>query len=146
MTTMTRNDALKLAAQCKGTQHGYLAGAYTKLTIGKLVAATTRGVVATAGYTGSFAATVNPLVGLDTIKRLGGTYVKILFMGLALILAWTVVGLILGAIFSVFDLPGLGNLPAKFIGALFSFYLSVVFSCVLGYALFKKSDTLAIHS
>jgi len=101
---------------------------------------------AIAGYTRSFTATLNPLVGLDTIKRLGGTYVKILFMGLALIFAWTIVGMILGAILSPFDLPGMGNIPAKFIGALFSFYISVVFSCILGYAMFKRSDTLAIRS
>ena len=101
---------------------------------------------AIAGYTRSFTATVNPLVGLDTIKRLGGTYVSILFMGLALVLAWTIVGIILGARFSPFDLPQMGNLPAKFLGSIFGFYLSVVFSCVLGYALFKKSDTLNIKA
>jgi hypothetical protein len=40
----------------------------------------------------------------------------------------------------------MGNIPAKFIGALVSFYLFTVFSCILGYALFKKSDKLAIQS
>lgn len=101
---------------------------------------------AVAGYTRSFMATINPLVGLDTIKRLGGTYVKILLMGLVLVLASGIVGTIFDALLSPFDLPGMGNLPAKFIGGLFSFYLFIVFSCVLGYALFKKSDKLAIHS
>ncbi len=99
-----------------------------------------------AGFTRSFGATINPLVGLDTIKRLGGTYVKILIMGLALIIASTIVGSIAGAILAPFDLPGMGNLPAKAIGALFGFYLFTVFACVLGYALFKKGDKLAIHS
>jgi hypothetical protein len=99
-----------------------------------------------AGYTRSFMATINPLVGLDTIKRLGGTYVQILLMGLLLVVASGILGAILGAVLSPFDLPGMGNLPAKFIGALFSFYLFTVFSCVLGYALFKKSDKLAIQS
>jgi hypothetical protein len=101
---------------------------------------------AVAGYTRSFVATINPLVGLDTIKRLGGTYVKILFMGLVLVIASAIVGEIAGAIFSPFDLPGMGNLPAKAIGALFGFFLWVVFSCILGYAIFKKSDALAINS
>ena len=100
---------------------------------------------AVAGYTRSFTTTINPLVGLDTIKRLGGTYVKILLMGAALLVAWMIAGIFLGAIFSPFDLPGLGNLPAKFFGAIFSFYLAVVFSCILGYAMFKKSDKLAIQ-
>src|SRR5690606_6332074 len=33
---------------------------------------------AVAGYTRSFTATISPLIGLDTIKRLGMSYVKIL--------------------------------------------------------------------
>ena len=101
---------------------------------------------AVAGYTRSFSATINPLVGLDTIKRLGGTYVKILLMGLVLVMASGIVATILGAILAPFDLPGMGNIPAKFIGALFGFYLSVVFSCVIGYAMFKKSDALSIKA
>lgn len=99
---------------------------------------------AVAGYTRSFMATINPLVGLDTIRRLGGTYIKILLMGLVLVIASGIVGGIAGMVLAPFDLPGLGNLPAKAIGALFGFYFSVVFSCVLGYALFKKSDNLDI--
>ncbi|MEO6334415.1 MAG: hypothetical protein ABIO91_05460 [Pyrinomonadaceae bacterium] len=101
---------------------------------------------AVAGYTRSFTATINPLVGLDTIKRLGGTYVKILLMGLALVVVSAVVGRILGALLSPLDLPGMGNIPAKFIGSLLGFYLWTVFSCVLGYAMFKKSDKLAIKA
>lgn len=100
---------------------------------------------AVAGYTRSFMATINPLVGLDTIKRLGGTYVKLLLMGFVLVLASGIVGAILGAILAPLDLPRIGNLPAKAIGALFGFYLWTVFSCVLGYALFKKSDKLEIR-
>jgi hypothetical protein len=100
---------------------------------------------AIAGYTRSFTSTLNPLVGLDTIKRLGGTYVTILFMGLVLLIASMLVGGILGAIFSPFDLPQMGNLPANFIGSLFGFYIWIVFSCVLGYALFKKSDKLNLE-
>ena len=101
---------------------------------------------AVAGYTRLFSATINPLVGLDTIKRLGGTYVKIALMGLVLVIAWLIVGMFLNAIFSPFDLPQMGNLPAKFFGSLFSFYLFAVFSCILGYALFKKSDELNIKA
>ena len=41
---------------------------------------------AVAGYTRSFMATVNPLVGLDTIKRLGADYGKILLMGFVLLI------------------------------------------------------------
>ncbi|MEP6704244.1 MAG: hypothetical protein ABJB34_05515, partial [Acidobacteriota bacterium] len=101
---------------------------------------------AVAGYTRSFMATINPLVGLDTIKRLGGTYIKILLMGLALVITSAVVGRILGALLSPLDLPGMGNIPAKFIGSILGFYLWTVFSCVLGYAMFRKSDKLAIKA
>lgn len=97
---------------------------------------------AVAGYTRSFAATINPLVGLDTIKRLGGSYYLILVMGLVLAIMSGMVSGVFGMIFSAFDMPTVGNLPAKFLGSMFGFYFSVVFSCVLGYALFKKADKL----
>ncbi|HEX6124412.1 MAG TPA: hypothetical protein VFZ23_03490 [Pyrinomonadaceae bacterium] len=101
---------------------------------------------AVAGYTRSFTATINPVVGLDTIKRLGGTYFKILLMGLALVIASGIVSVVTGVIFAPLDLPAFGNIPANAIGALVAFYLWVVFSCILGYALFKNSDKLQIHS
>ena len=101
---------------------------------------------AVAGYTRSFMATINPVVGLDTIKRMGGTYFSLLFMGIVLMIASMIVGGLAGAILSPLDLPGFGNLPAKAIGALIGFYLWVVFSCLLGYAIYKKSDKLAIES
>lgn len=101
---------------------------------------------AVAGYTQSFAATINPAVGLDTIKRLGLDYVKILLMGLALvIMSGSVTGL-LSLIFLPFGMPGFGNIPAKAVGSLFGFYFSVVFSCVLGFAMFKAADRLRLPS
>ena len=97
---------------------------------------------AVAGYTRSFTATINPLVGLDTIKRLGLDYVKILLMGLAIVVFITGVGMLLSVIFSAFELPHLGNIPAKIIGGIFTFYFTIVFSCILGYALYKNSAKL----
>jgi hypothetical protein len=99
---------------------------------------------AVAGYTRSFAATINPLVGLDTIKRFGVDYVKILTMAFVLLVASIVVTGILGAVFAVFNLPMVGNLPATALSALFTFYLSAVFSCILGYALYKSADRLGL--
>ena len=99
---------------------------------------------AVAGYTRSFTATMNPLVGLDTIKRLGTSYILILVMGLLLAIAATLVSGVLSVIFSPIDLPSMGNLPAKAIGSLFGFYLSVVFSCTIGYALYKAADRLKL--
>ncbi len=97
---------------------------------------------AVAGYTRSFVATVNPLVGLDTIRRLGLTYVKILLMALLLLLAAGTVGAVLEIVLSPFDLPRVGNLPAMVVGSFVTFYFSVVFSCLLGFALFKSADAL----
>jgi hypothetical protein len=96
-----------------------------------------------AGYTRSFAAAINPMVGLDTIKRIGFDYVKIFFMSLFLLfIVPAIIGGILGFILKAFDMPGVGNLPATAIGSLFTFYFSVVFSLVLGYALYKNSAKL----
>ena len=99
---------------------------------------------AVAGYTRSFTATINPLVGLDTIKRLGIDYVKILAIGLVLGIMSLVVGGVLGVIFAPFDLPNLGNIPVNALGSIFTFYVSVVFSCILGYALYKSADKLGL--
>ena len=100
---------------------------------------------AVAGYTRSFMATINPAVGLDTIKRLGLDYVKIWFMGLLIVIFSGIISVILAVVLSPFDMPRMGNLPATAIGSLFTFYFSVVFSCILGYALYKASDRLNLY-
>ncbi len=97
---------------------------------------------AVAGYTRSFAAVVNPLVGLDTIKRLGGTYAKILLMFFIIGVFTFVATVFLQKIFAPLDLPRIGNLPVKFVGSLITFYFSVVFSVTLGSALYKSADRL----
>jgi hypothetical protein len=97
---------------------------------------------AVAGYTRSLAATLNPLVGLDTIKRLGFDYVKILGMTLILVVISGSIGFLLSLIFAPFDLPRMGNLPAIAIGSWFTFYFSIVFSIILGYALYKNTEKM----
>lgn len=101
---------------------------------------------AVAGYTRSFAAAVNPLVGLDTIKRFGGTYVLILIMSLLLVVATAFVGGVASTLLAAFDMPSIGNIPATFISSIAGFYTYVVFACVLGYALFKKAEVLDLPS
>jgi len=101
---------------------------------------------AVAGYTRSFTSTINPAVGLDTIRRLGFDYVKLLFMSLLLVIASVIVSGVLALILVPFDLPGMGNMPAKAIASLFSFYLIIVFSCILGFVIFKASDRLQLYS
>jgi hypothetical protein len=63
-------------------------------------------------------------------------------MGLALVIASFFVGLVTGLIFSPFNLPTFGNIPANIIGAMFSFYISVVFAVILGFALYKNADKM----
>ena len=95
-----------------------------------------------AGYTKSFVATMKPSIGWETIRILGWDYIKILAMCFALTAAMFFIGVILGIIFYAFHLPGMGNLPAKAVGALFGFYFSVVYALVLGFALYKNADKL----
>lgn len=97
---------------------------------------------AVAGFTGSFAAAVNPLVAFDTIKRLGFDYFKVVviftfFIALAFGLNAT-----LQFVFSSVNLPMFGNLPAKAVVSVFAFYLSIVFSVALGIVLSNNSARL----
>lgn len=100
---------------------------------------------AVAGYTRSFSATINPMVGLDTIRRLGGSYVLILIMGFLVGVMSIIVMGVVAVLFSPFKLPMVGNLPATVISSFVSLYFSVVFSCILGYALFKSRDKLKLY-
>lgn len=100
---------------------------------------------AVAGYTRTFTSTINPLVGLDTIKRLGLDYIKLLGITAILMVASIMVGGLLSMIFASLALPGLGNIPATAISAFFTFYLVAVFSCLLGYLLFKRADKLGLQ-
>lgn len=99
---------------------------------------------AVAGYTRSFAATINPTVAIDTIRRLGSDYVKIIAMGFVVVVIYGVISGVVALVLSPFDLPGMGNLPAIAVTAFIGFYLFAVFSCVLGYAFFKASDRLKL--
>ncbi|NNE67307.1 MAG: hypothetical protein HKN33_12140 [Pyrinomonadaceae bacterium] len=100
---------------------------------------------AVAGYTKSFGAAINPLVGLDTIKHLGLDYFKILVMTFMLSIVNAVIGGILALVLSPFNLPGLGNLPANFAASFVGFYFWIVFAVMLGYALYKNSDKLKLY-
>jgi hypothetical protein len=97
-----------------------------------------------AGYTQSLGSVVNPLVGLDTIRRMGATYFKGFGMVIVVQLAAFVVGMIISIITSPLTLPFMGNLVGNFISATFSFYFNLVIACVLGLSLFKCADRLGI--
>ena len=97
-----------------------------------------------AGYTQSLGSVLNPLVGIDTIRRMGGTY----FKGFAMVIGVQVVAFVIGAIVSVvtspLTLPFMGNLVGNFVGATFAFYFNLVIACVLGLSLYKSADRLGI--
>ena len=97
-----------------------------------------------AGYTQSFGAVLNPLVGLDTIRRMGSTYFKAFGMVILVQIVGGVVGLIIALITSPFNLPFVGNLPANFISGTVTFYFNLVIACVLGLSLYKSADRLGI--
>lgn len=93
-----------------------------------------------AAYTRNIRSVFNPSIGLDTIKRLGVDYVKILLMGFVLWIIGGVAGIFLGFVFAPFDLPRLGNIPVIAVGSIITFYLSIVFAVILGSALYKNSE------
>lgn len=97
-----------------------------------------------AGYTEDFWSVVNPLVGLDTIRRMGATYFKAFGMYLIIQFIGSVLNLITYWVLAPFDLPILGNLPAHFVGGAITFYTSLALACVLGLALYKSADKLGI--
>lgn len=101
--------------------------------------------LAVAGYTQSFASVVNPLVGLDTIRRMGITYFKALAMVVVVQVVAFVIGVIISVITSPLTLPFIGNLVGNFINATFTFYFNLVVACILGLSLFKCADRLGIN-
>lgn len=98
-----------------------------------------------AGWTESFKSILNPLVGLDTMRHMGANYFKAFAMYVVVQLAGFVVSMVVGFVTSPFDLPFVGNIPARFIGGFVTFYTSLVVACVLGLSLFKSSDRLGIE-
>ena len=97
-----------------------------------------------AGYTQSFLAVINPLVGLDTIRRMRLTYFKAFGMVMLLWFISGVVGLIVAIVLSPFAMPFIGNIPANFISGGISFYFNLAVACVLGLSLYKCADRLGI--
>ena len=100
--------------------------------------------LAVAGYTQSFGSVVNPLVGLDTIRRMGLTYLKAFGMVLMLQMVGFVLAVIVAVITAPLALPFFGNLPAMFIDGALTFYFNLVIACILGLSLYKCADRLGI--
>lgn len=101
--------------------------------------------LAVAGYTQAFGSVINPLVGIDTIKRMGPTYFKAFGLVLLVQIVGGIAGIIVAIILSPFALPFVGNLPAMFVDGSLTFYLNLVIACLLGLSLFKCADRLGIE-
>jgi hypothetical protein len=80
----------------------------------------------------SILSTVNPLIGADTIKKMGGTY----WQALAIYAAIVFVQLLLG--WGLRHIPVAGGLAASFVDA----YAALAIGCTLGMAVFKKGAEL----
>jgi hypothetical protein len=76
--------------------------------------------------------TINPLMGADTIKKMGGTYWQALGIYTVIVLVQAVLGWGLRLI------PVAGNLVASFVDA----YAALAVGCTLGMAVFKKGAEL----
>jgi len=76
--------------------------------------------------------TLNPAMGIDTIKKMGSTYWQALAVYLALVVAQAVLGFVLGLI------PIAGSLVMGFVNA----YAALAVGCTLGLAVFKKGAEL----
>lgn len=98
-----------------------------------------------AGWTESFKSILNPLVGLDTIRHMGANYFKAFAMYLVVQLAGLIINAVISFVTSPFDMPFVGNVPARFVGGFVTFYTSLVVACVLGLSLFKSADRLGIE-
>ena len=99
-----------------------------------------------AGYTRSLAATLNPLVGIGTMRKMGGVYVAAFFFCLIVQGANLLLSGFIGYLTKPFELPLVGNLPGGFLTAMCSFYFSLVIAFLLGSALYKTADKLGIRA
>jgi hypothetical protein len=97
-----------------------------------------------AGYSENFKATINPLTGLDTMRRMGGTFVKAFLMYLLVFGIGAGMLVVIGIVTAPLDIPLMGNLPAKFFGGIVTFYFGMVIACLMGLALFKCADQVGI--
>lgn len=80
----------------------------------------------------SILSTVNPLIGADTIKKMGSTYWQALAIYAAIVLVQSIAGWGLRLI------PLAGSLAASFVDA----YAALAIGCTLGMAVFKKAAEL----
>jgi hypothetical protein len=87
-----------------------------------------------AGISRSFFATLNPITGIDAIRRMGSIYWEALIVYTAIAFASFVVSAVLGFV------PLLGTFLSAFVQS----YAFLSFGCLLGFAVFKKAEELGV--
>jgi hypothetical protein len=95
-----------------------------------------------AGFTQSLGATLNPLVGLETIRTMGGNYLRAFGTYLLLIVAATFIFAGVSLIAIPFGKFGFGGIAWLFFANLASFYLYLVIAGIFGTALYRSHEKL----
>jgi hypothetical protein len=94
-----------------------------------------------AGFTQDVWSVINPTVGIDTMRRMGNTYVKAFVIFAVVKLSWVVM---IGFLTPLQVVPLLGGVVINVIGGVWGFYVNLVGAYVLGMALYKSADKLGI--
>ncbi|MFY9223324.1 MAG: B-box zinc finger protein [Blastocatellia bacterium] len=98
-----------------------------------------------AGFTQDFWSVINPVVGIDTMRRMGMVYVKAFLMYAAMFIAGGTIKLGIFILMApIVVIPFFGMAVYETVAAVFTFYFSLVISCILGLALYKCAEELDI--
>ena len=102
-----------------------------------------------AGYTGGFLATLNPIMGLATMVRLGFDYAKAYGMYVIVLVGYWIVYATLGVIGPAFKMGGtiveaIGYLVQYMLQGALYFFASMVIAAVLGLLLYKRQDVVGV--
>ena len=99
---------------------------------------------AIAGSTRSFVKTLNPFLGFKTIKKFGLDYFKIILTSLLFVGVSFAAATGFYLLFSGFNFKFAGILSAIIVGSLFTFYFWIVFSYLLGSAVYNQSVNASV--
>ncbi len=103
-----------------------------------------------AGYTADFVSTINPLVGLVTMWKMGSAYVKAYFMCVLVFVAGAVMNGMLGLIEPLAMTlgsvaQGFGVLTMNILQSMVEFFVSIMMAAILGLAVYKRADELDVY-
>jgi hypothetical protein len=97
-----------------------------------------------AGYSEDFGSLLNPMVGLDTIRRMGEVYLRVFLMYLVVQGLGFGLALLSSMATRFMTLPLMGNLPGRILNGIVTFYSSLAVAYLLGLALHDRAAELNI--